>query len=86
MAKPAKHAAKDLLAFNSKYFRLVQEWSQLQLAEQAGISRRLVERIEVGKANPSLENLEKLADAFGVEMADLFAQRAEFTARLNKGR
>ena len=75
MGKPSKPSAERLLACNLKHFRVARGWSQLQLAEEAGLSRRLIEMMEGGTANPSLKNLEKVAIAFHVEMAELFVPR-----------
>jgi len=39
---------------------------QPQLADIAGISRRSIQLIENGKANPSLDTLHKITDALGL--------------------
>jgi len=41
---------------------------QPQLAAIAGVSRRTLQLIEAGKANPSLETLFKIADALGLSI------------------
>ncbi len=41
---------------------------QPQLAEISGVSRRTIQLIEMGKANPSLEVLLKIADALGLSI------------------
>ncbi len=54
--------------------RLRQErsWTQNQLAFHAGLAPSVISQIENGKRNPSASTLRKLANALGVEVADLF--------------
>jgi len=40
---------------------------QPQLSEISGVSRRTIQLIENGKANPSLETLLKIAEVLGME-------------------
>ena len=47
--------------------------SQEALADLAGIHRTYVGSVERGERNVSLDNIGKLADALGVEVAELFA-------------
>jgi transcriptional regulator with XRE-family HTH domain len=47
-------------------------WTQAQLAVYAGSSQPTVNQIESGRRNPSTRTVEKLAEALGVEVADLF--------------
>lgn len=42
-----------------------------ELAEKAGVDWSAINRIELGKANPRLDTLEKLAKALGVGLRDL---------------
>ncbi len=46
--------------------------TQVQLAALAGMDPATLNRIEMGKANPNLKTIERLADALGVEVADFF--------------
>jgi putative transcriptional regulator len=48
------------------------EMTQQELAEKAGISRQTVISIEAGKYSPSLELAFRIADAFGVEIGEVF--------------
>jgi transcriptional regulator with XRE-family HTH domain len=47
-------------------------WSQPKLAVEAGMAVSAVSQIETGKRAPSANSLSKLAEAFGVEIGDLF--------------
>jgi len=46
--------------------------SQVRLAVAAGMDPATLNRLEMGKANPNLKTLERLADALGVEVGDFF--------------
>jgi len=46
--------------------------SQEALADLCGLARSYMSRIERGRANPSLDAVERLADGLNVEVADLF--------------
>lgn len=52
------------------------EWSQAKLAVEAGMAVSAVSQIETGRRAPSAGSLGKLADAFGVEIGDLFPKAA----------
>ncbi len=42
--------------------------TQQDLSDYAGLSVRLINSVETGKANPSIKNLEKIADILGMEI------------------
>ena len=48
------------------------EMTQQQLAEKAGASRQTIIAIEAGKYSPSLELAFRIADAFGVQLNEVF--------------
>jgi putative transcriptional regulator len=48
------------------------EMTQQQLAEKAGASRQTIIAIEAGKYSPSLELAFRIADAFGVQIGEVF--------------
>lgn len=48
------------------------EMSQQHLAEKVGASRQTIIAIEAGKYAPSLELAFRIADAFGVEITEVF--------------
>lgn len=43
--------------------------SQLDLAEMSGVGIATVKSIECGKANPSIQTVEKLAEVLGLELS-----------------
>ena len=53
-------------------------WSQERTAAEAGIDRVTLVHIETGRSSPTVETLQKLAGALGVEVADFFP-RAQST-------
>ena len=62
---------------NIKMLRKQLGWSQELLAEKTGVSAPYITQIEVGKRKPSLEIVEKLASALGVEYKTLFEPHSE---------
>ncbi len=60
---------------NIKSLRKQLGWSQEFLAEKTGVSAPYITQIEVGKRTPSLDIVEKLASALGVEYKVLFEPR-----------
>jgi transcriptional regulator with XRE-family HTH domain len=48
-----------------KALRLMNGWTQEELAEEADLSPTFISRIELGKATPSFFNLLKISRAFG---------------------
>jgi transcriptional regulator with XRE-family HTH domain len=64
---------KRRLARNLRQLRSQRAWSQDDLAGYAGVRQALVSALEVATANPTLESLDKIAAALGIEVADLFA-------------
>lgn len=63
---------ETILSENIKSLRKKLGWSQEQLAEKTGVSAPYITQIEVGKRTPSLDIVEKLAIALGVEYKILF--------------
>ena len=53
--------------------RLAAELTQAEVAERAGLDVSYVSQLERGLRDPSLSSLESLARAFGLSLADFFA-------------
>jgi DNA-binding XRE family transcriptional regulator len=56
--------------------RRARKWTLADLSSRTGIKVPNLSRLEKGKHTPSLDTLEKVADAFGVPVAVLVAQRS----------
>ena len=50
-------------------------WSQLELANRAGVDRKTVNRVENGRYAPSVETLLLVGDALGVSMNSLLGNK-----------
>ena len=62
--------------------RLAQDLTQEYLAERLGITRPTYRKIETGQREPTLSEAEKLAEEFGLTVADLLARKAPRRAAL----
>ncbi|MDE5444408.1 helix-turn-helix domain-containing protein [Bradyrhizobium sp. CSA207] len=62
---------KRLLARNLRELRLQRSWSQYDLADEASLRQALISALELATANPTLESLDKISAALGVEVAEL---------------
>lgn len=71
------------MAFRIKELRKNKRWTQDDLADKLGSSKSHVSEMEAGKKNPSTPMMEKLAEAFGVTVVDLFADPLEGAAKLD---
>jgi transcriptional regulator with XRE-family HTH domain len=56
--------------------RQARRWTLGQLADAAGVSRRLIINVEQGAANPSVATLLRISDALGVGLPALVARHA----------
>ncbi|GMR18531.1 MAG: hypothetical protein BMS9Abin33_0947 [Gammaproteobacteria bacterium] len=63
--------ARRLLARKLRLLRFLNNWSQEQLAQVSSLDRSYVSSIERAERNVSLDNIEKLADAFDITPAEL---------------
>ncbi|WP_374592619.1 helix-turn-helix domain-containing protein [Aquabacterium sp.] len=68
--------ARELLALNVLSMRLALGWSQEALAFEAGLHRTFIAHVERHARNISLDNLERIAIALGVEPFELLVPRA----------
>lgn len=55
-----------------KLARVAKDMSQMQLAEQVGVTRQTIGMIETGKFNPSLNLCIAICKALGKTLNDLF--------------
>ena len=72
MTKLTFNNLKDLLIFNIKYYRYVNDYSQQKLAELSGLSSRYITDIERGLHCPTIPKLEAIADSLRIEPYILF--------------
>lgn len=63
---------KALIGARIKEIRKATGLSQETLAERIGIDAKHLSRLEVGKGFPSLDTLERMAQALGVELREFF--------------
>ncbi len=74
----ASHKAPEtcrLLGDNIRYMRMLRRWSQEALGLEAGLHRTLIGTIERAEVNTSLGTAEKIAQAFGLSVAELLTAR-----------
>lgn len=60
-----------MFASNLRELRLKRGLSQESLAERCGLHRTYVGSVERGERNVSIDNMERIASALSVEVADL---------------
>ncbi|MAZ56250.1 transcriptional regulator [bacterium] len=58
-------------ASNMKQVREAKKMSQGDIFRVTGIERAYISNLEAGKQNPTLETIEKIAQALGVEVSEL---------------
>ena len=66
-------SARKRLARHLRALRAAQGLSQEALADLAGLHRTYVGSIERSERNVSLDNVERLANSLGVDIADVLA-------------
>ncbi len=67
------HPTRRLLARRLRQLRFERNWSQETLAAQAGLHRTYISGIERAERNIGLDNVERLADAFGIPVDELLS-------------
>ncbi|MBI3661252.1 helix-turn-helix transcriptional regulator [Candidatus Acetothermia bacterium] len=68
---------RQTIAQQLRRLRHKQAWTQEQLAKRSGVSRITINRLENEvEQSPRLETLERLAEAFGIELRQLVADEA----------
>lgn len=58
-----------------KYYRKLKDMTQQELAEKSNISRSYLADVERNRYNPSIETLQKIAEALGVSVEDFFKSK-----------
>ena len=53
-------------------YRKAMDWSQEKLAAETGLDRTYIGGVERGQRNIALLNIQKIADAFGIQVQELF--------------
>jgi transcriptional regulator with XRE-family HTH domain len=66
-----RHSVAILLGRRLRALRKLRKLTQEQLGERARLSGKFVGEIERGVGNPSLEVMDRIAGALGVELAEL---------------
>ncbi len=61
-----------LFGQNVKKIREQKGWSQDRLSEETGLHRTYISGIERGVRNPTIEIVQQLSTALGIEIQDLF--------------
>lgn len=62
---------EEVMAANVRRLRHAKQWTQEELAERAGLSSRYVGAIERADVSARVKVLGRIADALGVEPAEL---------------
>lgn len=61
----------ERISLKIKFERQKRGFSQEELALESGLSRSAIWKIESGKVSPTIESLEKIAAALGMDFASL---------------
>ncbi|MBQ8131526.1 MAG: helix-turn-helix transcriptional regulator [Bacilli bacterium] len=67
--------ARKILANNIVYFRLKNNWSQEEFAEELGTTTTYVSNLENGRRNTRIDYIENIADVLGVPIDQLLVDR-----------
>ncbi|MHB1950808.1 MAG: helix-turn-helix domain-containing protein [Acidiferrobacteraceae bacterium] len=68
--------ARKVLARHLRFLRFHHGWTQEQLAAASGLHRTYISSVERGRRNVGLDNVERLAQAFGLSIGDLLDMTA----------
>jgi len=76
-AQPSAVPAREALALNMIRLRGERGWSQEDLAYEAGLHRTFVAHVERQARNISIDNVERLAHALGLQAYQLMTPTAK---------
>lgn len=65
---------RELVAWNMRRLRVAKNISQERLANEAGVDRTYVSRLERRMENPSIGILDKIAEALGAHVSELLLE------------
>lgn len=82
MAESAVTLARRRVALNARLIRARLGWTQEQAVEKIDCSVQALRRIEGARAHVSLDLLATIAKAYGVDLAQLFAESGPWKAPL----
>jgi transcriptional regulator with XRE-family HTH domain len=77
MARRDIHAARRILAQHVRRLRIARQMSQEDLAHAADLSQDQISEIENAKHSTTLDNIQRLAFALGVTVADLLGEEGD---------
>ncbi|MDE5539133.1 MAG: helix-turn-helix transcriptional regulator [Bacilli bacterium] len=66
---------KDRFRSSIKYFRFKNKLSQEQLAELADLTEKYISDVERGRATPSFDTVDRIAEAFEVDSLELLTDK-----------
>lgn len=67
---PVEHISESVRTHRTSH-----GWSQLELANRAGLDRKTVNRIENGRFSPSVDTLLAVSNALGVSVNHLLGEK-----------
>lgn len=73
--------ARRILANNIVYFRIQNNWSQEEFAEELGTTVTYVSNLENGHRNTRIDFIENIADVLGVPIDQLLVEREPVAKR-----
>lgn len=71
---PESPSLAPIVGSNVRYLRKREHFNKQTFACMVGIGRPLLDKIECGEADIRLSYLERIADAFDIEVADLLVE------------